>query len=239
MGLIKKIKSLIRKTILGYDISTYFFSHSGEDAMLQAIFSKKLASKTGGFFVDIGAYHPYKESNTYLFYINGWRGINIDARPGSMEAFKKIRPRDINLEIGIGVKEDILPYYFISDDSSMNSFSKDNLLRLGMYEFVKKEIPIKVLPLNQILDKHANSFDTIDLLTIDVEGFDLEVVKSNNWSKYRPKVIVVELYCRTIEDLFTNETANYLRELGYEIVAKNVILRDVASVIFVDHHFEY
>lgn len=237
--MINKIKRYLRKAILGYDISTYFFSHSGEDAILQAIFRQKLDKKEKGFFIDIGAYHPYEASNTYLFYINGWTGINIDACPGSMKAFNKIRPKDINLEMGIGEKEDILTYYFIDGHSSMNSFSKENLLQIGMWEHVKKEIPIKVLPLSHVLSKYSGEFNTIDLLNIDVEGFDLEVIKSNDWSKYKPKVIVIELYCKNIRDLETNETAIFLCNIGYEIVGKNVILRNLASVIFVDSSFEY
>ena len=64
----QKLKRYFRKIILGHDISTYFFSHAGEDAILQAIFSKKLAKKEKGFYIDIGAYHPFNASNTYLFY---------------------------------------------------------------------------------------------------------------------------------------------------------------------------
>ena len=237
--MIKEIQNFIRKTILGYDISTYFFTNSGEDAILQSIFSKKLSKKEKGFFVDIGAYHPYKASNTYLFYINGWTGINIDARPGSMKAFNQVRPKDINLENGVGEKEDTLLYYFIDDNSSMNSFSKKFLLNTGMYKHVKKEIPVKVLPLNNILNQYSSEFDRIDILNIDVEGFDMEVVKSNDWSKFRPSVIVIELNCKSIHDLKDNETAKYLCDLGYDIIAKNVVIRDVASVFFVDKKFEY
>lgn len=151
----------------------------------------------------------------------------------------KVRPKDINLEIGIGEKVDTLTYYFIDDNSSMNSFSRENLEKIGMYKQVKKEIPVDVLPLSKVLDKYAGEFDTIDLLNIDAEGFDLEVVKSNDWSKYKPKVIVIELDGKTIQDIQENETVKYLCNLGYEIVAKNVILANLASVVFVDSDFEY
>lgn len=236
---IEKIKKLIRRIILGYDISNYFFSYSGEDAILQNIFWKKIAGKEKGFFVDIGAYHPYKGSNTYLFYIGGWTGINIDARPGCMEAFKKIRPKDINLEIGISQEEGILTYYVIDDTSPMNSFSKKYLEHIGMDKQIKKEIPVQVFPLKDILDKYSNHFKSIDIMNIDVEGYDLEVIKSNDWIKYRPKVIVIELECGNIQSVMTNKTALYLIELGYEIIAKNVVMKNVSSVFFVDKTFDY
>lgn len=237
--MISTLKRTIRKAVLGYDLSTYYFAQSGEDAILQSIFSKKLSKKEKGFYVDIGSYHPYKGSNTYLFYINGWNGINIDACPGSMKKFKRLRPRDINLEIGIGEKEDILTYYLIDKGSTMNSFSKEYLQSIGMFESVKEKIPVKILPLASVLDQYASAFDRIDILSIDVEGFDMEVITSNDWTKYRPRVIVIELNSRNINDLATNETAKYLCNLGYEIVSKTVVLPDVASVFFVDKEFDY
>ena len=65
--------------------------------ILRRIFIGKLT----GFYVDIGAHHPKRFSNTYIFYQRGWRGINIDAKPGTKEVFNKLRPRDINLEVPI------------------------------------------------------------------------------------------------------------------------------------------
>ena len=172
-------------------------------------------------------------------YINGWNGINIDACPGSMNKFNKVRKRDINLELGIGQKEETITYYLVAENSTMNSFSKENLEKIGMLGKVKKEIQVPVVPLYKVLEQYENKFDTIDLLNIDVEGLDLEVVKSNDWNKYRPKVIVIELDSHSIDDLKDNKTAQYLCSLDYEIVAKNVVLYDVASVIFVDKNFKF
>ena len=75
------------------------YSIEGEDRIVRALLWQK---HDKGFYVDVGAHHPFRFSNTYLFYTQGWSGINIDATPGSMKAFNKYRPRDINLEVGIG-----------------------------------------------------------------------------------------------------------------------------------------
>ncbi len=69
--------------------SDYSFSQEGEDMLLRSIF----VDKSTGFYVDVGAYHPQRFSNTNHFYLAGWRGINIDAMPGSMEPFHQFRPR--------------------------------------------------------------------------------------------------------------------------------------------------
>ena len=59
------------------------YSQQGEDMILKSLFQ----DHQSGFYVDVGAHHPSRFSNTYFFYLRGWRGINIDAMPGSMAAF--------------------------------------------------------------------------------------------------------------------------------------------------------
>lgn len=76
---------------------TKSYSQEGEDLLLSRIFG----DKKDGFYIDVGAHHPFRFSNTYLLYKRGWRGINIDAMPGSMKLFNRFRPRDINIECGV------------------------------------------------------------------------------------------------------------------------------------------
>lgn len=76
-----------------YGFSTRSYSQEGEDMILRRIFG----SQTSGFYIDVGAHHPKRFSNTYFFYKKGWAGINIDAMPGSMKAFQKVRYRDIEI----------------------------------------------------------------------------------------------------------------------------------------------
>ncbi|TLD96815.1 hypothetical protein LS71_004220 [Helicobacter jaachi] len=90
------------------------YAIEGEDRIVRALLWQK---RDSGFYVDVGAHHPFRFSNTYLFYTQGWRGINIDATPGSMEAFRKYRARDINLEMGIGE----------ITESSAKNLAQDNL----------------------------------------------------------------------------------------------------------------
>ena len=115
------IKSLLKKLIptkywetpnsfyhlyLNSHAGTYY-SQEGEDILLSRIFGEQ----TEGFYVDVGAHHPRRFSNTCFFYKRGWRGINIDALPGSMKVFQKLRPHDINLELAVSEREQVLTYY--------------------------------------------------------------------------------------------------------------------------------
>ena len=92
---LKSLKKSVKKPQQRFARRCY--SQEGEDMILQRMFGQRRE----GFFVDVGAHHPFRYSNTYLFYKKGWRGINIDATPGSMREFEKYRPADINLEVAV------------------------------------------------------------------------------------------------------------------------------------------
>ena len=118
---VKYRKFFIKMKSIFFDIYTIkSYSIEGEDIILRRILGEK---KTVGFYIDVGAHHPKRFSNTYHFYKEGWRGINIDAMPGSMKLFRKIRPRDTNLEFAISNKRQNLIYYRFNEPA-LNSFSK-------------------------------------------------------------------------------------------------------------------
>lgn len=239
MFTLKSIRKKIQEFLLNVDWSRQFFSQGGEDITLITLFNNKIKKEEPGFFVDVGAYHPYKHSNTYLFYTKGWRGINIDARPGSMELFNKMRPEDINMEMGIGKISGFSTFYFLSENSTMNSFSKESLIENGFYEKVKKELRIEITTLKEVFEKKLSCSQKIDFLSIDVEGLDYDVLRSNDWEKFKPRVIVIELNCYDIFDLSENPSAKFLMGLGYKIVSKNIIMKNLASVFFVAEDFDY
>ena len=187
------------------------FSQEGEDAVLQTIF----AGKNNGFFVDVGAHHPYQISNTFALYLKGWRGINIEPNPELFELFK-MRSEDINLNVGVSETVGKLPYYMM-DRPACNTFSEHHMKIHENMGFALKEIKeIEVLPLSEILDQHLGS-NTIDYMNIDAECFEIQILKSNNWEKYLPKII-------TIEELdFNDDSENidlFLKNKGYEYLFK-------------------
>ena len=197
------------------------YSQEGEDLII----SRFLKSKNTGFYVDIGAHHPKRFSNTYLFYKKGWHGINIDAMPGSMVAFNKERPRDINLELAISKYSEDLIYYMFNE-SALNTFSEDEAHKKEQsanYKIIEKKL-IKTLPLANILDKYCPKPIEIDFMSIDVEGLDLQVLESNNWNLYKPKLILVEELERfpIQEIVHTSSIYKFLLDLGYELTAKTM-----------------
>ncbi len=222
-------KRRAQQLLLGYHSYAPSFSSAGEDMILRHIIG---SDKQNGFFVDVGAYHPIRSSNTYFFYLHGWRGINIEARPGSKALFDRVRPHDINLEIGISGRREELTYYFIDDDSTMNSFSREFLDHLGIFSLVKREIQVPVMPLAEALERYVPDNQVIDFMNVDVEGYDLEALRSNDWQRFRPKFVVVE---DKSADPDKSEIACFLKTCDYEVCVQNVIiLGKLNEYIFVD-----
>ena len=225
--LIKRLMNFKNNYFDGHSLKSY--SQEGEDMILRRIFEKQAK----GFYVDVGAHHPKRFSNTFFFYKKGWQGINIDAMPGSMKAFEKFRPKDINLEIPISRKKQILTYYAFNEPA-LNGFSKEiSESRDGIsnckIEFTKD---IETSTLEEVLDQNLPTNQVIDFLSVDVEGLDFDVVKSINFEKYRPRVILVEILGSTLSEIEGNEIYKYLLKEEYDLYAKAV-----NTVIFKSKNF--
>ena len=209
------VKNEIRKNEWGARLS---YSQEAEDLILDRYFENKL----NGFFVDIGAHHPIRFSNTYHFYLKGWRGINVDATPGSIGAFMKTRPDDINIEIGVSSQPGEMNYY-VFEEPALNTFSEERvkyLLDNTQYKLQKKVV-VKTQTLANILDNYLPKNKQIDFLTIDVEGVDFEILQTNNWDKYKPQYILVEDLDGDIEKALKSKLYDYLKLLNYSIVSRS------------------
>lgn len=221
-SLLKKL-SFIRKAYIYIKnvfrlYATKSFSQEGEDLLLKRIFEHK----KNGFYIDVGAHHPFRFSNTYLFYKKGWKGINLDAMPNSMKIFEKHRPRDINLEIPVGKDGEKLVYY-IFNEPALNTFDKNRIEAIvskSVYTLIR-EMEIQIRSLKSILDEYLPKGQNIDFMSIDVEGLDFEVLKSNDWKKYRPEILLVEsLGGGGIDDFIKSEIYLFLQDQDYQLFAK-------------------
>ncbi len=201
-----------------FDIyATKSYSQEGEDMILQRIF----AGRGHGFYVDVGAHHPCRFSNTYIFYKRGWRGINIEPNPEAIRAFQSGRQRDINLQLGVSEHAENLTYYYF-DEPALNTFDGELVkARLANTHYkVVRTSDILVERLDVILGKHLPSDVEIDFLSIDVEGLDFAVLKSNNWKLYRPKCVLVEALETSLVDAIHGDICLFMKGQGYELFAK-------------------
>ena len=213
----KIIGNFLKNSLPGIFFSTKSYSQDGEDLLIMSYYKYK-NRKHKGFYVDIGAHHPYRFSNTAVFYKKGWRGINIEPTPKLIQLFYKFRKRDINLNIAVSDKQGSLNFYEFNEPS-INSFDEKLSLdrsKYPQYKLIsKKEIPVYTL--SDILNKHLPENQKIDFFSIDVEGHDLNILKSNDWYKYRPRFILIEGEIGN-KNHQSSEMHLYLNKLGYSIV---------------------
>ncbi len=165
------------------------FSQEGEDIFLIDFFKDQL----NGFYIDVGAFHPYRINNTYLLYKKGFRGINIDISATSIDFFNFARPDDVNLNIGASDKFEDKIFFSKKNLSFHNTLSKSLAESDIQTEPFKKKYSISCKPLDYIIKKTKFSNKTIDFLNIDAEGYDYQVLLGLNLKRYNPKVICIEI----------------------------------------------
>lgn len=200
------------------------FAQEGEDILLARILENQI--HTPGFYVDVGAHHPRRFSNTWLLHAVGWRGLNIDARPGMKAEFDRERPEDINLEMAVGEEETELPYYCFNEPA-LNTFDPDRVKHYQGHPVfrLEKTVSIEAAPLHVIMKRHdAWKFarqlgGQIGLLSIDVEGFDLLALKGLDWDLWRPRFILIE-DSLDFENLGQSEIYVFLKEKKYKLLSR-------------------
>ena len=212
LHLLRKIK----KKICG-DFPGRGYSQEGEDLLLE-----RFLSKENGFFIDIGAHHPIRFSNTYLFYKKGWRGINIDPLPGSKALFDRFRPQDINVECAIGMGNMELVYYLFNEPA-LNTFdpreaSRKDGIGKGKY-FIESKILLKTVTLKQIFET-IKIPQIVDFMSIDVEGMELDVLMSNDWERCKPLFLLVEQLNTNFFEVINTDVFKYLENKNYRVVSK-------------------
>jgi len=197
--------------------SSLSYSQEGEDMVLKRL----LRGRPPGFYVDVGAHHPMRFSNTHAFYRAGWRGINIDAQPGSMNAFYELRPEDINIEIAVSDTPGRVPFYGFSAPE-LNGLSPSPCLpghAAQTFPLIETTF-VESVRLSDILHQHVPSGKEIDFLTIDVEGHDLAVLRSNDWERFRPLIILLESHGLSFEAANCCAEVQYVIKQNYIPVAK-------------------
>jgi FkbM family methyltransferase len=162
------------------------YSLNFEDVILNRLF----VGVATGFYIDVGAAHPRMANDTFLFYQKGWRGINIEPNQRFYAALVTERPQDINLPVVLSdVPGAKLAYYEVDADGlSTCDAEQANSYRAAGRNVVERLVPVMTLS-NIIKDA---GIDRINILKVDVEGFEEKVLDGNDWERFRPEVVVVE-----------------------------------------------
>lgn len=190
-------------------------SQFSEDIIIEIVL--KNAKRNKGVFIDVGCNHPIEYNNTYLLYLKGWRGINIDGNGTLIELYQQFRKEDINLHNLVSNKEEEV-IFNLSYKDKISTIDTDHVKSLGENKFpehLRTKMTTKTL--NTILAEHLVDEKEIDLLCIDVENHDFEVLTSIDLDKYKPYLIVIEMLDFSMNAARENKIYNFLNEKGYTL----------------------
>ena len=144
-------------------------------------------------YLDIGAYDPINDNNTYHFYLDGCHGVLVEPNPAITERLKSVRPRDKVLVAGIGIDDTAEADYYMLDNPGLNTFDKEQAERIAREtkHRIEKVIKMPLVNINRVIAEHLDG-KAPDLISIDIEGLDYPVLKTLDFAKYRPKLICAE-----------------------------------------------
>lgn len=189
------------------------FGQFGEDAVIMTLLRKVPA----GFYVDIGAFAPFRYSNTALLHHErGWRGINVDLDERAIARLREERPRDINICCGVGGAEGEMEA-MVFDDGAINTLDAARQLRFSATSpgAARRKVRVRTLP--SLLDEHLPADVPFEFLNVDVEGLDHEVLAANDWDRFRPRVIAVETHGMDLGNPQGNAVVRLLASKGYRL----------------------
>lgn len=199
------------------------FAQAGEDKALKLLFTAMGKNKIS--YLEIGTNNPIDINNTYLFYLGGSRGVCIEPNPMLIKKIRKYRPDDICLNVGIAEEEGEMDFYIFDQSDSekgLSTFSQKEAQHVQNTTHIKiaeiKKIPVTTV--KTVLDKYFPG-KAPDLVSIDVEGLDLEILKSFDFNSCRPIAICVETVNFTLDHkkIKNQDIISYMESQGYFVYA--------------------
>lgn len=170
----------------------------------------------GGFFIEAGANDGVSQSNTLMYEERGWKGLLIEPNPVKYNSCKINRPSAIVENCAL--VSDEYPEQTIKGYFSHTQYAESLMATIegikGSIEHSDDaliEVPARTLA--SILEQH--NIEKIDWLSLDVEGYEIQVLKGLNLKKHRPRVILIELWDHQYENV-----KKFLEEAGYEQIDK-------------------
>jgi FkbM family methyltransferase len=200
------------------------YAQVGED--IQAAYL--LGSDRNITYIDVGCLWPQEHSNTYFFYERGGFGLCIDANPDVAVPFQGARPRDEFVNCGVAATPGSATY-IMHDNPVFNTFSPTRATRVRSQAAAGKagraeirRVTVGLRPLRSILEEShflQKTRGSVDLLSIDVEGFEEEVLKGMDFETVRPRVIVCEYFGRGPDAVNSSQVVDLLRPEGFSVAA--------------------
>lgn len=175
-----------------------------------------------GLYVDVGCNKPIKNSNTFNLYLSGWTGINIDANEELIRKCMRIRKKDKSICEAVSDEVKEVTFYLVKE--SQISTLDEKYYNSGRSWWEQNTLAtrtVKTRTLSSILDQKLSPGRKIDLLSVDVEGHDLNVLRGLDFNRYRPRVILVEIHNFNMDS--DNEIHRFLTDKQYSLFSYSVL----------------
>ncbi len=208
------------------------YSQCGEDVNVHFNFKFLKPLKNSKItYMDVGAHHPVEINNTFYFYKMGFRGVLIEPNGAYCKMLRRARPEDATLEAGIGISAATEADYYLMNASALNTFSKEHAERIeseteGRFK-IEEVRKIPLLNINDVMEKHFKGAPAF--VSIDTEGLDLEILRTVDFTKYRPKVFCVETLITNTTEV-RSEIAEYIESQNYTARGGSIV-----NTIFLDN----
>jgi hypothetical protein len=199
------------------------YGQNAEDIVLAKFLDDRLKNQQKGFYIDIGAHHPFRYSNTYYFYKKGWRGLNIDADKKGIQLFKLFRPRDFNV-LALVAKQSKTFSYYVFSDRAFNTCDPQlakSIIKKKRAQLIER-IQIRSQKLQDVIDKYLEPGQKIDFLSIDVEGMDDELLQAFDFVNFAPRYLLIEDldFIKNVSEKNSKKIARFLKKQGYVFVSQ-------------------
>lgn len=169
------------------------YSQAGEDIIVNFLLNYSDSKTRCRSYLDIGCNHYKKLNNTYSLYLKGIRGVLVEANPKFIDELRNNRPDDIILNVGVGdVTGDKIPFYIMNGDG-LSSFSLETVQKVmseAKWLEIVETIDVPVMTFNDIIEKYYDEVPTV--VSIDIEGEELKVLRSIDMESYRPYLYIIE-----------------------------------------------
>jgi FkbM family methyltransferase len=162
------------------------YAQNMEDVVLSRVF----AGQKDGFYVDVGGGHAVADNVTFHFYLAGWRGIVVEPQDKLLGLYAAVRPRDAVVSALCGRTAGEAELFEAERFHGLSTASGAHAEAAARAGTAGRKVVKPVTTLAALCEAHAPS--AIDVLKIDVEGFEGEVIAGNDWSRFRPRVVLVE-----------------------------------------------
>lgn len=205
------------------------YGYTGEDRLIESLLKPLITQN--GFYVEVGSNEPRFISNTFLLYRRGWRGICIDPNEALIQKHHRIRPRDRAVCAFVAHESQDLEFIQFSNNvlSTADPLYIPQYLAEGQQMLGTRQVRPRSLT-DILLSEQAPA--RFDLLAIDAEEFDFSVLQSLDFTRFHPRLIMVEAEDFDPVQPQQHVIVEFLRAKGY--VLQGSILK---NLYFMDPHF--